>query len=122
MPSQRPTRLGEVIKTEVSQIFHREMKDPRMGFVSVTDVEVTQDLSAVRIFVSVLGDEAAGKDTMKALDSATGFVRSELGKRIRLRHVPELSFKLDTSIERGSRISKILNDIRDGKPTEEHTD
>jgi ribosome-binding factor A len=109
---QRSTRLGELIKEEVSDILLRSLKDPRIGFVSVTDVEVTSDLRQVKIFVSVLGDESAKKDTMKALDSATGFVRSEIGKRIRLRYTPEVMFKFDNSIERGSRISKILNDIK----------
>lgn len=112
MASPRSARLGEVIKVEVSEILHRQLKDPRIGFVSVTDVEVSQDLSFVRVFVSVLGDETARKDTMTALEKATGFVRSEIGKRVKLRHTPEITFLHDNSIERGSRISKILNDLK----------
>lgn len=113
MKSQRAVRLAELIKNEVSAILLRDIKDPRVGFVSITDVEVSQDLKYVRIFVSILGDESSKRDTMKALDRASGFVRSELAKRIQLRYAPEISFKSDNSIERGARIFKILNDIKD---------
>ena len=89
----------------------RNLKDPRVGFVTVTDVEVTGDLRQVKIFVSVYGDEEERKATMEGLKSATGFVRSELGKRIRLRHTPEVSFCFDESIERGARIFSLLREI-----------
>lgn len=101
-----------MIKAETSEILHRQLKDPRVGFVSVTDVEVSQDLNFVRIFVSVLGDDEARTETMKVLERAVGFVRSELARRIRLRHAPEICFKHDDSIERGTRIAKLLNDLK----------
>lgn len=115
---QRAQRVGEEIKKEVSEII-REMKDPRIGFVTVVDVEVTNDLRHARVFVSVYGEEAAKKESLEGLQAATGFIRSEIGRRIRLRHTPEIAFKLDSSIERGARINQILNEIN---PREEASD
>jgi ribosome-binding factor A len=95
----RPKRIAEAIRTEVADILAREMKDPRLGFATVTDVEVSGDLRHVKIFVSVMGDETQVSETMAALESATGFVRTEIGKRVRLRHTPEIVFRHDTSLE-----------------------
>ncbi|HXL03473.1 MAG TPA: 30S ribosome-binding factor RbfA [Bacillota bacterium] len=112
MTRLRPKRVAESIRSEVADIFAREMKDPRLGFATVTDVEVSGDLRHVKIFVSVMGDETQTSETMAALDSAQGFIRSELGKRIRLRHTPEISFHLDTSIQHGARVFELLQEIR----------
>lgn len=110
----RASRVGEQIKKEVSQIIQSEIKDPRFtGFLSVTDVEVTRDLGFARIYVSIYGSESEKQLTLKALESALGFIRSEIGKRIRLRHVPEISFHLDQSIEYGAHITEILNDLKE---------
>ncbi|MGZ9584592.1 30S ribosome-binding factor RbfA [Paenibacillus marinisediminis] len=114
MAKIRAGRVGEQIKKELSQLIQMELKDPRIGFLTVTGVEVTNDLSMAKIYLSVLGDDEARENSLKALEKAKGFLRSELGKRIMLRHTPELVFKLDSSIEYGSRIERILNDIRDG--------
>ena len=111
----RREKLRELIKEEVSNIFQREMKDPRIGFVTVTDVEVSSDLSHVKIYVSVFGDEPSREETMRGLESATGFVRSELGRRIRLRHTPEVVFKFDRSIERGARVLELLDKVKKGE-------
>ncbi|HHV44404.1 MAG TPA: 30S ribosome-binding factor RbfA [Firmicutes bacterium] len=111
MTMQRVEKVREAIRQEASDIIMRNLKDPRVGFVTVTDVEVTGDLRQVKIFVSVYGDEEERKATMEGLKSATGFVRSELGKRIRLRHTPEVSFCFDESIERGARIFSLLREI-----------
>lgn len=107
---QRVQRIAEEIKRAAADII-RDMKDPRIGFVSITDVEVSNDLRHVKIFVSVYGDEEAKQRTLEGLRAATGYVRTELGKVIRLRHTPEIHFKLDSSLERGARISQILAEI-----------
>src|SRR5690606_16287406 len=86
-------------------------KDPRIGFVTVTDVEASADLRMMKIFVSVFGESHQQAATMDALTRATGFIRTELGRRIRLRHTPEISFVLDGSIERGARIFQLLKEV-----------
>lgn len=109
--THRPEKVEHVIKDELSQILQRELRDPRIGFVSVTDVEVSVDLRHARIFVSVLGDEAAKAASMAGLQSASGYIRRALGARLQLRHTPEITFKLDESIERGSRVMRLLGEV-----------
>ncbi|WP_068496334.1 30S ribosome-binding factor RbfA [Paenibacillus kribbensis] len=111
MAKIRTGRVGEQIKKELSQLIQTELKDPRIGFITVTGVDVTNDLSQAKVYLSVLGDEEQKTSSLKALDKANGYLRSELGKRIRLRHIPELIFKIDESIAYGSRIEKLLSDI-----------
>ncbi|MDQ0494318.1 MULTISPECIES: 30S ribosome-binding factor RbfA [Paenibacillus] len=111
MAKIRTGRVGEQIKKELSLLIQTELKDPRIGFITVTGVDVTNDLSQAKVYLSVLGDEEQKTSSLKALDKANGYLRSELGKRIRLRHVPELIFKIDESIAYGSRIEKLLSDI-----------
>jgi len=115
MAKIRVGRVGEQLKKELSQLIQSELKDPRIGFVTVTGVEVTNDLSQATVYLSVLGDDEQKSNTLKALAKANGFLRSELGKRVRLRHTPVLIFKFDSSIEYGSRIEKILGEIQDGE-------
>jgi ribosome-binding factor A len=109
---QRVQRVREAIKQEASDII-QQMKDPRIGFVTVTDAEVSRDLRHVKIFVSVLGDEESRRASLEGLERATGYIRSELGQRIRLRHTPEIVFRWDESLERGARISRILQDLKE---------
>lgn len=111
MAKIRTGRVSEQIKKELSQLIQTELKDPRIGFITVTGVDVTNDLSQAKVYLSVLGDDDQKAGTLKALEKASGFLRSELGKRIRLRHVPELIFKFDESIAYGSRIEKLLGEI-----------
>ncbi|MCK8823503.1 30S ribosome-binding factor RbfA [Fuchsiella alkaliacetigena] len=112
MAKHRPRRVGELIKQEVSQmLLQDEIKDPRIGFVTITDVEVSGDLRHAKIFVSVLDDEQAKEETMEGLKNAVGYIRRELGQRIRLRHTPEIIFRYDNSIERGTKIFKILEEL-----------
>lgn len=106
----RAQRVAEEIKRTAAQIL-REMKDPRIGFVSVTDVEVSNDLSHVKIFVSVYGDEEAKQRTLEGLQAARGFVRTEIGRAIRMRHTPEILFRLDSSLEQGARINQLIAEI-----------
>lgn len=110
MSQYRLARLKGQFKEEVSDIL-RNMKDPRIGFVSVTSLEVSGDHRHVKAFVSILGSEEEQQATMKALETATGFIRSEMGRRIQLRHTPEIIFRLDDSIEHGAHINKLLKDI-----------
>ena len=112
MSSQlRIEKLQELIKQEMSKMLLREIKDPRIGFVTVTDVEMTGDLREAKIYVSVMGNEKKVQDSLKGLQSALGFIRREIGKRIRLRFTPEISFALDTSLDYSEHIQKILLDI-----------
>jgi ribosome-binding factor A len=108
---RRPEKVEQFIKEELSQILQREVRDPRIGFVSVTDVEVSVDLRHARVFVSVLGDEEAKAATMDGLRSALGYIRRELGSRLQMRYTPEITFRLDESIERGARVNKLLGEV-----------
>lgn len=110
--SFRPERLAEAIKKEVSALLRDELKDPRIGFVSITAVKVSRDLRYAEIFASVYGEPAEQKMTIEALAKAQGFIRSELGRRIRLRYTPEISFKLDQSIGHGARIIQLMEEVR----------
>jgi len=111
MVKRRAFRLAESIKEEVSRIIREDIKDPRLGFVTVTDVEVADDLRYAKIYVSIMGSTEDTKNSMDVLYRASGYIRSEIGKIIRLRHVPEITFKLDHSIEHGAHISKLLREI-----------
>lgn len=111
MAKIRVGRVSEQIKKELSQIIQTELKDPRIGFITITGVETTNDLSQSRVYLSVLGTEEQKEESLIALQKGSGFLRSELGKRMKLRHTPELQFKFDNSIEYGSRIETILEEI-----------
>ncbi|MDX5474356.1 MAG: 30S ribosome-binding factor RbfA [Bacillaceae bacterium] len=115
----RATRVGEQMKKELSDIIGRKIKDPRVGFVTVTDVEVTGDLQQAKVFISVLGDEEKRQDTLMGLAKAKGFIRSEIGKRIRLRKTPELFFEFDESVDYGNRIESLLQEINKPSSTED---
>ena len=107
----RQQRVREAYRQELSQLIQRELKDPRIGFLSITDVEVSGDLRQVKVYVSVMGDQQVKEGTMAALDRARSFLRSEMGKRVRLRYTPELFFYLDESIERGVRLKGLLDQL-----------
>ena len=109
--SKRVNRVAEQMKVELGDIIFQKVKDPRIGFVTVTDVEVTGDLQNATIYISVLGDESEKEATLKGLDKAKGFIRTEIGKRIRLRKTPEIEFKFDESIAYGSRIESLLTQV-----------
>jgi len=111
MMSHRPNRVGEQMKKELSDIIGRKIKDPRIGFVTVTDVQVTGDLQQAKVFISVLGDDEQRENTLKGLAKAKGFIRSEIGHRIRLRKTPEIIFEFDESIDYGNKIENLLHQI-----------
>ncbi|MBW4669576.1 MAG: 30S ribosome-binding factor RbfA [Cyanomargarita calcarea GSE-NOS-MK-12-04C] len=110
---RRISRVAELIKREVSQMLLNGIKDDRVGagMVSVTDVNVSGDLQHAKIYVSIYGTDEAKLETMAGLKSATGYVRSELGARVRLRRTPEVSFIEDDSIERGNKVLSLLNQL-----------
>lgn len=108
----RPNRIAEEIKKELVQLIRDAVKDPRVdGLISITDVEVTSDISYAKVYVSKYGTEAARQEALKGLEASKGFLRSELSKRLKLRMVPELIFKLDESLEYGAKIETILHEI-----------
>jgi ribosome-binding factor A len=110
---RRISRVAELIKREVSQMLLYGIKDDRVGagMVSVTDVEVSGDLQHAKIFVSIYGTDEARAETMAGLRSATGYIRSELGHRVRLRRTPEVIIVEDRSLERGTRVLSLLNQL-----------
>ncbi|MES5956270.1 30S ribosome-binding factor RbfA [Bacillus fungorum] len=115
----RANRVGEQMKKELGDIISRKIKDPRVGFVTVTDVQVSGDLQIATVYISVLGDEEQKESTLKGLAKAKGFIRSEIGQRIRLRKTPEISFEFDESIGYGHRIDTLLYEInKEGKREE----
>jgi ribosome-binding factor A len=117
--SLRSNRVGEQMKKELSEIIGRKLKDPRVGFVTVTDVAVTGDLQQATVYISVLGDSKQREDTLKGLEKAKGFMRSEIGQRIRLRKTPELFFEFDESVDYGNRIETLISQIHaEDKPVE----
>ena len=108
---QRPDRVGDQIRAEVSLMIARELRDPGLGFVTITRVQVSPDLQHARVYYSALGDETARGNSGKALHRAAPFMRRQLGQRLRLRHAPELDFVFDESIEQQDRIEQLLQEI-----------
>lgn len=115
MTKHRANRLAETLKEEISQMIREDIKDPRIGFVTVTAVDVADDLGHAKVYVSVLGSAEQAKESLDILNRAAGYMRGEVGKRIRLRHVPEIVFKYDPSIEQGAHIAKLLRDVQVGQ-------
>lgn len=105
----RSRRIAEQIQRELSDIIRLELKDPRVGMVTITDVEVSQDHTHAKVFFTLLGEHAEAEATERALAHAAGFLRSQLARRVRLRTVPQLQFKYDASVERGVRLSQLID-------------
>ncbi len=113
----RPDRVGEEIRHELSEMLSRgDIHDPGIGFITLTKVTVTSDLQLARIYYTSLGDEKARKETSKALDRATPYMRRQVGGRLRLRRVPEFEFRFDPSIEHQDRIERIIRDLHEHPP------
>lgn len=111
--SQRTSRVDELLREEISQIIAREVADPRVGFVTITDVDVTPDLRHATVWVSVIGDEAARRELLRALGRAMPFVRGRLGK-LRIKRIPDLHLRQDDAAERGTRLLRILEELETG--------
>lgn len=112
-PSRRPQRLALEIQHEISQILLRNLKDRRIGFVTVTGVEMSPDLRHAKVYVSTMGNAAEKKASLDTLNHAAGWIRRELGQRIRIKFLPEIVFHYDTSQEYGERIDRLLDEIHE---------
>jgi ribosome-binding factor A len=106
----RPERVGEEIRHEIGQLLTRDVHDPGIGFVTVTRVKMSPDLQQARVYYTLLGDERARKETEKALERVKPFLRRQIGARIRLRRVPELTFEFDRSVEYQDRVERLILD------------
>ena len=111
--TRRTRQVGEMLREELSDIIRREVKDPRIGFMSITAVEVPPDLRSARVYVSVLGTDEEREKTLEALRSAAGYIRHILKPRLRMRQIPELEFRDDRSMEYAEKISAALREIRE---------
>lgn len=107
----RQDQLGEVIARELSDLIRTRMKDPRVGFASITDVDLSGDLRHAKVFVSVMGTEEEQRATLDGLNHATGFLRHELAQRLTVRHTPEIHFRLDESIAHGAHVLDLINKV-----------
>jgi ribosome-binding factor A len=106
----RSTRLADQIQRDLAELIRRELKDPRVGLITITDVEVSRDLSHAKVYVSSLTDTETHAHTVGALQHAAGFLRARLGHALRVRQVPELHFVYDESVERGIRLSRLIDE------------
>jgi ribosome-binding factor A len=110
--SRRTDRLGELFREEISGLLTKGLKDPRVGFATISRVEVTEDLSYAKVLVSVMGDDKEKTSTLIALRNSAGFIRSHLGKAVKIRKMPELQFALDESLEHAMKIQGILSELK----------
>ena len=117
----RIERVNSLIRREISELLQRQVKDPRLdNLVTITDVSTSPDLRHAKIFVSRIGSEEEKQETLSVLAAASGFFRNELAKRLRLRHIPELNFQWDDSIERGDYLSQLIDDVGSDSSAEQH--
>jgi|SRR5688572_23025489 len=115
--SQRTDRLDSQIRAELAELLQREMKDPRLGFATITRVETARDLGSAKVWVSIMGTEVEREKTMKALTDAAPWLRRQLGERLTVRHIPQLVIHRDDSIEAGDRVLQLLRDLEnEGRP------
>ena len=112
LPYKRSQRVSDLLRKEIADIIIYRLKDPRIGFITVTGVDVTDDIKLARVYVSVFR-EGERKTTLEVLNSAKSFVRSELSKRLRMKFIPSIEFRLDTAIEYGNKIEELLKDIEE---------
>jgi len=112
MVTRRQKRVSELIRQEIGDLLERKVADPRLRLVTVTEVEISPDLRHARVYVSLLGSQEERQRALESLRHATGFFRHELASRLTLRYVPDLTFYLDDSLERGERIGRLLEEIQ----------
>jgi ribosome-binding factor A len=120
--TRRTRQVGELLKEEVDDIIRKEMDDPRLGFWSITRVDVPADLRSARVYISVLGTDGERAETIAAMRAAAGFIRRHLKPRLRMRQIPELEFRDDRSIEYAATITKTLHDLAITEATDVRTD
>jgi len=111
LPYKRSQRVSDLIREEIADIIMNKVKDPRLGFVTVTGAKITEDLKIATVYISILKEEEK-ETTLEMLNSATGFIRAELAKRVRMKFIPSLTFRIDESLEYGVRIEKLLREIK----------
>jgi ribosome-binding factor A len=111
MSERRRQQVADLLRDHISEIIQREMRDPRLQLVSITRVDVTPDIRMAKVYASVLGTDDAARDALVALTRATGFVRKQLGDRLEMRHTPEISFRLDRSMQHAEDVARLLNQI-----------
>jgi ribosome-binding factor A len=119
--SQRTDRVDELLRQEIGVLLAREVADPRIGFVTITDVETAPDLRHAKVWVSVIGGKADQKETLRALQGSMGFIRHELGRTLRIKRIPDLHVFLDDTAERGTRVLHLLQELEGGKAPDEIT-
>ena len=115
MSTQRPGRVQEAIRQEISKIVHGEMKDPRIGFITITKVDLTKDLRYARVYFSILGEDKDKKLALRGLNNAKGYIKGLLADRIKLRYMPDIAFAIDESLEHTKHIYDILEQIKKEK-------
>lgn len=116
--SQRTDRVDELLRQEIGTLLAKEIADPRIGFATITDVETSPDLRHAKVWVSVIGQKADRDETLRALSDAMPFIRHELGRRLRIRRIPDLHVRLDDSAERGTRVLHLLHELEVGTDPE----
>lgn len=109
--TKRSRQVGSLLQAEISDIIRLRLRDPRIGFLTITEVELANDLKTAKVYVSVLGDDKQKKQTLRALERAGTLIQTELGRRVRLRYVPMLFFYLDESAAYGDKIERLLNGL-----------
>jgi ribosome-binding factor A len=119
--SQRTDRVDELLRQEIGTLLAKELADPRIGFTTITDVETSPDLRHAKVWVSVIGGRSDRTETVRALQASMGFVRHELGKRLRIKRIPALHIHLDDSAERGTRVLHLLQELESGVDPQEVT-
>jgi len=115
MISKRPQRVGDLIREVICEMLLRDLNDPRLASVTITEVEVTADLKLATVFFSAMGNRSREEASLHGLQSATGYIRKKLGKELRLRYVPDLLFKVDQSFEYGSKIDRLIRTLQEEK-------
>lgn len=116
MKFERSDRVADLIRREISDILLKRVRDPRIEHITITDVKVTGDLRSAKVFFVQLGHDTCSEETMTGVQKVTGFLRKELGKRLRLRYIPIINFVYDKSFEYGSRIDSLLEEVKRGNP------
>jgi ribosome-binding factor A len=118
----RPQRVADQIRTEIGQLLTRDVHDPGIGFVTITRVQVSGDIQQARVYYTALGDDTARRNSARALERATPFLRRQIGARLRLKRVPELRFFYDESIAGQDRVEQLLHDLHAGEPSPDDDD
>lgn len=111
MAASRPARIGDQLRAELSELIARDVHDPGIGFLTITHVKVSPDLQVARVYYTTLGDAQGRRESARALERASPFLRRQIGGRLRLKRVPRLEFFFDESVERGDRVTRLLQDL-----------